>query len=343
MALDPILYLDTETVAHILDSLDVTAVVHEGLRENDLGRTVLPEEAYLRWDVPGGGWARSLCLPAALGQPTRAAGVKVINGNLANPGRGLPRASGLFLTFDVDTGRINTIMAAADLSAIRTAAVSAVAATLLAPSVPRHVLILGAGPLGIAHARVLPRALPALVRVSLYDLEPTRIEAAIESLAGQPVSPTAVAADDLDATLAAADVIIAATTSSAPYLTAGGVRPGTLIVNVGLDDCADDLILECDLLIVDSWQLVAADDRRAVGRLFHSGRICAPDTPAGDAVGRRVDAELPALVSGRLRLTAQATDRVIVNPFGMAVHDVALGAEVDATARSLGLGTWLSR
>jgi ornithine cyclodeaminase/alanine dehydrogenase-like protein (mu-crystallin family) len=56
-----------------------------------------------------------------------------------------------------------------------------------------------------------------------------------------------------------------------------------------------------------------------------------------------VDAELPALAAGRTRIAVRPEDRVLVNPFGMATSDVALGAQVDRFAREAGLGVWLRR
>ena len=55
-------------------------------------------------------------------------GTKIINANTGNPDKGLPRADGLTLLFDPRTARPSVIMQVAEVSVLRTAAVSTLAA-----------------------------------------------------------------------------------------------------------------------------------------------------------------------------------------------------------------------
>lgn len=314
-------YLDTRTVDELLTGIDVVAAVEEAQRDHALGRTVLPAEAYLRWDV-GDGWARSLTLPAALGAPPHAAGIKVINGNIANPARGVPRASGLILLFDVETGQVTTVMAAARISAMRTAAVSVAAVRRLAPRTVESVLIVGAGPIGEAHARMLSGTVGTIWS---YDLDAGRAEALAASI------PAVEAVRDWRPAAARADAVIGATTSTGPYLTLAGIREGAVVVNVGLDDCADDLLLGADHLVVDSWELVADDTNRLLGKLIAAGRITGPGI------------ELGQILAGTAAVTPGPDDRVVVNPFGMAVNDIAVATAVQRRAAEHEAGIFLER
>jgi ornithine cyclodeaminase/alanine dehydrogenase-like protein (mu-crystallin family) len=319
---DQIRYLDATTVAALLDEIDAVAVIEDALRLHATGATVLPAEAHLHWSTVDGA-ARSLALPAVLGDPPYAAGTKVMNGNLANPARGLPRASGLVLLFDVRTAQVSTVMAAAQVSATRTAAVSAAAARALAPKPMRQLLILGAGPIGEAHTRLLPRALPSVREIWVYDLDHGRARTVADT-----AHATAVARrDDV---IGAADLIIAATTSREPYLDLAEVPAGCLVVNVGLDDCTEDLLLGADQLVVDDWTLVAEDPHRLLGRLIRAGKVTGPVLELAQVVAHQ-------------NVTVRPTDRVVVNPFGLAIHDVALASAVDQLARQRGLGISLPR
>ncbi|WP_051366071.1 ornithine cyclodeaminase family protein [Hamadaea tsunoensis] len=323
-------------MAGLLDEIDVVATVEDALRMNAVGETVLPAEAYLRWDVDDG-WARSLTLPAALGRPAYAAGIKVINGNVANPGRGVPRASGLILLFDVETAQVTTIMAAAQVSAMRTAAVSVAAVKRLAPRIVERALVVGAGPIGEAHARMLGRAVASLGTIWSYDADGTR---AVE-LAGRVEGVVAV--EDWRSVVGRADVVIAATTSTEAYLRLGDVAPGAIVVNVGLDDCAEDLLLGADHLVVDSWDLVADDRNRLLGRLIAAGAVLPPGVDAGTGGRQRVAGELGRILAGAVEIVPKPEQRVVVNPFGMAVNDIAVATAVDRLARRGTAGQRLTR
>ena len=95
------------------------AVIRAVLRCHGAGDTVLPDEAYLPLDDPRRG-RRPPCalnMPAYVGagegqgeDGTPVAGTKVISSNPGNVRRGLPRASGVTMLFDVASARITCIM-----------------------------------------------------------------------------------------------------------------------------------------------------------------------------------------------------------------------------------------
>jgi len=334
---DGIRYLDNVTVATLLDQVAVVDVVEEALQRHALGQSVMPAEAYLRWSTEDG-WARSLTLPAALGMPVRTVGAKVINGNVANPSRGVPRASGLVLLFDVSTGQVRTIMAAADLSAVRTAAVSVAGLRRLAPRPVKQVLVIGAGPIGEAHVRLLCRE-PTVRRIWVHDLDAGRAERVAADYKQAPIRIEPVI--DRASVIGRADLIVAATTSTSAHLGLGDVRKGTLVINVGLDDCTEDLLLGAEHLVVDSWDLVAADRNRLLGRLVHSGRVTAPGGRSSPGAEQVVRAELGELIAGVLSVRCEPEDRVVLNPFGMAVNDIAVATAVEQRAVVQGKGMML--
>ncbi len=125
-----ILYLSRSDVEIACNSIDPVAVIRDVFKLHGTGQVILPDEAYLSWTNDHDEQVRSLNMPAYIGGSLDIAGTKIINGNIANSSRGLPRASGLTLLFDNTSVRINCIMEGAYLSGLRTASVTLLSAEL---------------------------------------------------------------------------------------------------------------------------------------------------------------------------------------------------------------------
>jgi ornithine cyclodeaminase/alanine dehydrogenase-like protein (mu-crystallin family) len=146
-----------------------------------------------------------------------------LNANFpGNPKRGLPTIQGAVILSDAADGTPLAIMDSMSITALRTAAASAVAAKYLAKKECDTLLICGCG--GQARAQ-----LDAMVRVRkprrilAYDRDAARMAAF-----GTPVKDLAEAA-------LSSDVIVTCTTATRYYLTKDMVRPGTFIAAVGAD------------------------------------------------------------------------------------------------------------
>ena len=91
----PLLILSRDDVTSCLRRLDAVEIVRSVLIDHDAGATVLPPEAYLRWDNTQGAYTRSIAMPGGVVRDGRALyGLKVINASVSNPAVGLERAAG---------------------------------------------------------------------------------------------------------------------------------------------------------------------------------------------------------------------------------------------------------
>jgi ornithine cyclodeaminase/alanine dehydrogenase-like protein (mu-crystallin family) len=310
--------------------VDPVASVEATLLAHARGATTLPDEAYLPWHTASGASARSLALPGAVWGDRPAVGLKVINSSLDNPSRGLPRAQGWTFLFDPDTARPVAMLEAAWISATRTAAYTVLSARLLAAGVDR-IAVLGCGALAESHLDLLGDEYPD-ASVVVHDLDPARARA----LAARRRTDVA---DDPRTAVAGAGLVVCTTTTTTGYLALDWLAPGALVAHVSLDDVLPGVVTGADLVVVDDWDLVAADDRRLLGRMLREGTLAPPGESRPGA--RTVDATLAQVVAGTHPGRARAGDVVLSNPFGMGVLDVALAADVHDAAVARDLGTLL--
>ncbi|MDX2547313.1 ornithine cyclodeaminase [Streptomyces sp. WI04-05B] len=331
-------YLSSTDVTGICAGLPVVDIVEDTLRAVHARTAGLTPEAALRWATPTGAAARSLILPGWSGD---AYGCKIINASLGNHRFGLPRAAGLVVLNDPETARPAWVMEGGLISALRTAGVSLAAVRALRdPDSVTEAAFIGCGRQAEVHLDLLLRTCAKLSEVVLYDHEAGRARRLAAALGtSAPHLTVSVAADARDAA-GRAGLVVAVTTATTPYVELDWLSAGSIFVNVSLDDAAESLLLGCDALFVDDWQLVAEDEHRLLGKLARAGRVSGPGEPAPEG-GRSVDATLPALVSGEFTRPLAATDRVVVNPFGMGVHDIAVAAAVRDRAVEQGLGLTL--
>lgn len=333
-------YLTGAEVEELSRGLPIVDLVRDTLLAFRNGTAGLTPEAALRWTTPTGAAARSLILPGWSGT---GYGCKIINGSLGNHERGVARAAGLIVLADPETAHPSCVMEGARISALRTAGVSlATVQAVRGLTSVTSVAFLGCGRQARAHQELLLAECPELERVLLYDRDPASRErlAAEWRQAAPGVDVRGV--EQAREAVAGAALTIAATTATESYVEADWLPEGATFVNVSLDDASEGLLTGCDHLFVDDWELVGGDDHRLLGRLARSGRVTGPGStpPIG---GRAVDAELPGLVAGEYTRAIGARDRVVVNPFGMGVHDIALADVIHAKAVAAGFGTLLPR
>lgn len=341
---DAIRYLTEAQTRQACARLDPVAVVRDVLVRHAKHEVVLPAEAYLGWTTAGGASARSINMPAMVLGQDPVAGTKVINASLDNVDRGLPRASGLTMLFDVHTGRIRCLMAAAHVSALRTAAVSVAAAAELARPGAEVATVIGSGAIAEAHVRLLAGRLTGIRELVLYDLVPDRAAALVDRLAAdfETHGVRATVAGSARAAVEGADLVIPCTTTTTPYIERAWLRTGAVVVNVSLDDVGPDVMAGADLLLVDDWALVRDDAHRLLGRMHRAGELTGPAEAPRPGVAR-VHGELGEVFAGVRPGRVGDDQTIVVNPFGMAVEDVALAGEVYRVAVDLDLGISLDR
>jgi N-[(2S)-2-amino-2-carboxyethyl]-L-glutamate dehydrogenase len=339
-----ILYLCQKVVEQICQEFDAIDIIATVLKLHSQGQTALPDEAYLAWENSSGENVRSLNMPAYIGGHYQIAGTKIINSNTSNPQRGLPRASGLTILFHDTSIRASCLMESSCISGLRTACVAAISAQTFCASEPRSMALIGAGAIAEAHIRLFATRFPQLHSLYLFDRYPQRSKELLTKLEALLCTHHIVPflMQTAEEAVRSAELIVTATTATQGYIPFAWLQPGAVLVHVSLDDVLPEVVLQAQKVIVDDWNLVKSDSRRLIGRMYRAGQVIGP-TDSAPATARRIDAELGAILTGERPGRQKASDIILVNPFGMAIEDIALARHVYDYALSHSLGIWLDR
>src|SRR4030095_13534705 len=171
----------------------------------------------LRQAIPLDGADKFGVMPGALGGDGTY-GAKLLSLFPRNPARGLSFQAGIMLVFDRTTGLPKACLDASVLTALRTAAASAVATRLLARPDARRLAILGAGEEAEGHVTAM-RAVRSLDQVVVWSRDRAKTEAFARKH-GIVAAPTMAAA------LADADIICTTTSATAPFVSAATLTAG---------------------------------------------------------------------------------------------------------------------
>jgi len=353
-AIQPLLYLGPGDVERWLPMGECIALMERALRDLALGRAVQPLRTVMRLDgrpgllglMPGqvavppagdgavDGAADGVADGAADGAALSpsVAGLKAVSIFPGNRERGDESHFGVVLLFETETGRPIAYLDAATITAIRTAAVSAVATRLLARDDAGELALLGAGVQARTHLAAL-REVRRLRRVRVWSRRPesARSFAAAEAARhGLPVE----AAPSAAAAVAGADVVCTVTAAREPVLAGAWLEPGMHVNAVGASMAA---ARELDSAAVARARLFV--DRRE-STVNESGDYLFP-LREGLIGPDHIQGEIGDLLLGRLAGRRAAAEITLFKSLGLAVEDLAAAHHVYRQALARGGGVRL--
>ncbi len=294
------------------------------------GNTAQPLKPYLRWRRRGHIADRIIAMPGFVGGEHAMAGIKWIGSKHDNPtARGIPRASAVIVLNDPETHFPIAIMEGGEISGMRTAGITVLAAEYLARPAFESVALVGCGFIGRLHALGLLESFPAIARLYLYDHDADAADALSREVARDGLAVTVCAS--AEEAVCRGELVVPCTVTAKPYIELDWLMPGAFVSNISIMDVKPDVYLGVDKLLVDDWDQ-ANRERKTINQLVLSGRLRRED----------LHAELGDVVRGIKPGRESADERILLNPMGMAIEDVACAAAVYRTARAQGAGTWLT-
>ncbi len=309
------LYLSQEDILDMgIPMKEIIPLVEGGLREHGLGQVENPPKPGIH--------AKSDSFIHAMPAYYRKLGIgglKWVSGYPTNRELGLPQILGVMITNDMETGLPTAIMDCRWITAVRTAAVSAVTAKYCASKGAETLGVIGCGVQGRMTLGALKDVIPTLKKVKAYDINP---EAAkrykdLEKKVGVEVTPVA----SVEEAAKGSDMILTATQRlSKPLVKDEWFKPGAL--GMGLEASRawyGDAILNSKF-VTDSWDQTTH---------FHEQGAFPDGLP-------KLYAELGEIVAGKKKGRENQRERILAINIGLALEDVIVADHIYKKAEKRG-------
>jgi ornithine cyclodeaminase/alanine dehydrogenase-like protein (mu-crystallin family) len=246
-------------------------------------------------------------------------GVKLVTLSEFNPQRGLPFTQAVYVLFDATTQAPEAVIDGAELTAIRTAAVSGLATRRLANPDASRLVVFGAGVQGTAHVEAMLAVRP-IDTVIVVGRIPARVDALVARARSMHVEAHAGTPSDV----ADADLVCTCTTSAVPVLNGTDLADGVHVNAIGAY-LADQRELDTETMrrakVVVETREVALREAGDVVMAIDDGAIDAADL-----------VDLAELTRGQRVRTATADITVFVS-VGFAFEDLVVAR---AALRAIG-------
>ena len=282
--------------------------VEDAFREHALGR--VPAPGVLGMHAADGGFHVKA---AQLGGRFAAK----INANFPRNGErhALPTIQGIVALFDAANGVPLALMDSMAITALRTAAATAVAAEHLARKDCGALLICGCGAQAPAQLRALLRVRrPA--RIHIHDVDGAKAIAMKKAFSSENLNIVA----DLPRAVGESDIIVTCTTAKRWFIARGMVGPGAFVAGVGADN-EEKQELDPQLLAAAKVVTDLTAQCAAIGDLHHA-------LDAGAMARAGVHAELGEIVAGLKPARENDSEIIVFDSTGTALQDVAAAALV---------------
>ena len=272
-------------------------------------------------------------LPAAIRVGDDATyGAKLLGAMPANVSQGVPRATGVTVLFDEAHKMPIAIMDAQVLSAMRTGAVSALAARKLCRQNTAEIGCIGAGVNMYTQLLGVLSVLPQVMRVKIYSRGESKqrlvakLQRKFPQIEFMPVESARGAAQTADL------IVTCVANTSEPVVQIRDVlRPGVTVFNIGCLENDPELLAHMDIIVSDFWEHTKHRGVQTHAVAYARGLIADEDV-----------VNLGAILCGEQRGRVNDEQKIFFGPTGLGAEDIALGRAIYQRALKRGAGTKLT-
>ena len=302
--------IDYKTAAELLTMEACIPVMEEVLADLSAGRAEMSLRQVVPLDKPN-----LLGLMPGFLRKNGVAGAKLISVFPHNHVSGSPSHQGAVALFDTQTGTLLAVVDGRAITAVRTAAVSAVATRALAREDSAVLAILGTGEQAASHLEANLQV-RSIRQVRVWSRTPGKAQRFIEEQAAVLQGVEAAAADSVRQAVENADIICTVTASTEPVLQGEWVKAGAHINAVGAcrapDRELDSALVAAARLYVDRMESAR---KEAGDYLIPLQEGAIPDT--------HIVGELGELLEGRIEGRTDNGEITLFKSLGLAIEDLA--------------------
>ena len=319
------LYLSQDDVKNTgLTMAEIIEAVEKGFVEMGNGRVEMPPKPGIH---PGQGGDNFIHAMPAFIPEMDAAGVKWVSGYPVNQEKGLPYINGLLILNDPETGMPLSVMDCAWITAMRTAAASAVSAKYLARPESSTIGILACGVQGHTNLEAMNVLFP-LKKVMAFDPSAENAQA-LAKYGRETLGLDVEIVEDPRLAVTGCDIVV----TSGPILKV----PHATIKSGWLDEGAFVSCVDFDSFFSRNALAEAAKwttDNLAQYNHYKDNVGFFTDCP-------EVYAELGELVTGKKKGRENDTEKTFAANLGLAMEDMAVAPILYRKAVEKNIGTWL--
>lgn len=272
-------------------------------------------------------------MPSSLITDHSILGLKAICVFPGNAERNLDLHQGAVLLYDSETGQLRALINASAITAIRTAAVSALATQALAQPNANTLAIIGSGVQARSHLAAIAASRP-LERVHIVSRNPQRAAAMVAECAPRYDFPI-VAGQSIEQAVRESQIIVTATSSDTPVLQRDWLQAGAHVNAVGA--CTPNA-RELDSATMAAARIVV--DRRE-STINEAGDYVIP-AREGLIGPDQIVAELGDLLVGTSQGRTSDQEITVFKSLGLAIEDLVAADYVYQQAQTQQVGAWLN-
>jgi ornithine cyclodeaminase/alanine dehydrogenase-like protein (mu-crystallin family) len=302
-------FIDREEVARRLTYEMCIPIVRDAMIAFSRGET----RQLLRSIIPLADGRLFGVMPGAMG-PRAPFGAKLISVFPENFALGIQSHQGLVILFDPEDGAPVCVVHAGEITAIRTAAASAVATDAMARKDSRRLAILGYGEQAATHARAIGKV-RRVESIKIWGRSPERARDFAERTQAELALPVASAAS-VEEAVVEADIICTVTSSAEPILKGAWVQPGTHLNLVGSSH-AGPVEVDSDLVVRSRFVVDSREGVLAQGAEFLRAKA------AGLIGDDHIVAEIGQVLAGEVEGRRSNEEITIYKSLGHVVQDLA--------------------
>ncbi|HEY0174539.1 MAG TPA: 2,3-diaminopropionate biosynthesis protein SbnB [Pyrinomonadaceae bacterium] len=309
--------------------VELMQLVRRAYEAHAAGASSLPHSIFLRF--PHDARSRIIALPAYLGGEFDVAGMKWVSSFPSNRDLRINRASAVVVLNSARTGRPALIAEGSVISAKRTAASAALAAShLCAAREPERVGLIGCGAINYEVARFLLAAFPeGAGELDIFDTDVRHAERFREKCLALRPGLRVNVRSEVSEVLKGSALISFATTALAPHVfDLSACAPGSVVLHVSLRDLSPEVILACENVVDDVDHVCRAQTSIHLAEQLAGNRDFIRCTLADVTAGTAPAREDPNAVA-------------VFSPFGLGILDLAVAQLVYRLAADEGRGTVL--